>query len=171
MNYKYVIVILVLLAGAAWWFLHDNPEAEVRNAHQELTRLLSKTEDDPSSTMILNARLLQGLFADNCEVSGDAEMLAGSYTSEEMVSTIIRVQGMFQSIELTFHELEVEFRAPDDAITNFTAVLIGQSQVTGEDKAGETREVISRMRKVDGKWLFTEFRLAKVVSPDDRSQQ
>jgi hypothetical protein len=121
--------------------------------------------------MILNVRLLQGLFADNCEVTGDAEMLTGSYTSEEMVSTIIQVQGMFQSIELTFHELEVEFPAPDDAITNFTAVLIGQSQVTGEDKAGETREVISRMREVDGKWLFAEFRLAKVVSPDDRSQQ
>ncbi len=171
MNYKYVIAILVLLSAAAWWFLHDNPEAEVRNAHQELTRLLSKTEGDPGSTMILNARLLQGLFADTCEVTGDAEMLAGSYTSEEMVSTIIRVQAIFHSIELTFHELEVEFPAADDAIIHFTAVLIGQSKMTGEDKAGETREVVSRMRKVDGKWLFTEFRLAEVVSPDDPSQQ
>jgi hypothetical protein len=35
--------------------------------------------------------------------------------------------------------------------------------MTGEDKAGETREVISRMRKVDGKWLFAEFRLAQVI--------
>jgi hypothetical protein len=120
--------------------------------------------------MILNARLLQGMFADTCEVTGDAEMLAGSYTSEEMVSTIIRVQAMFHSIELTFHELEVEFPAADDAIIHFTAVLIGQSQVTGEDKAGETREVVSRMRKVDGKWLFTEFRLVTVTGPDDRSQ-
>ena len=49
MSYKNVLVIFVLLAAAAWWFLHEDPEAEVRDAHQELTRLLSKVEDDASS--------------------------------------------------------------------------------------------------------------------------
>lgn len=91
MSYRNVIVILILLSAAAWWFLHEDPEAEVRNAHQELTRLLSKTEGEASSTMIFNARVLQSMFADTCEVTGDAEMLGGSYTPEEMVSTIIRV--------------------------------------------------------------------------------
>ena len=162
MSYKNVLVILILLSAAAWWFFHEDPEAEVRDAHQELTRLLSKTEGEASSTMIFNARALQSMFADTCEVTGDAEMLAGSYTPEEMVSTIIRVQGMFLSIDLTFHELVIEFPAADDAIVNFAAVLVGQSLMEGEEKAGETRHVISRMRKVEGKWLFAEFRLAKV---------
>ncbi len=163
MSYKNVLVIFILLSVAAWWFLHEDPEAEVRDAHQELTRLLSKTEGEASSTMIFNARVLQNMFADTCEVTGDAEMLAGSYTPEEMVSTIIRVQGMFLSIDLTFHELVIELPAADDAIVNFTAVLVGQSLMEGEEKAGETRQVISRMRKVEGKWLFAEFRLAKVI--------
>ncbi len=163
MSYRNVIVILILLSAAAWWFLHEDPEAEVRNAHQELTRLLSKTEGEASSTMIFNARVLQSMFADSCEVTGDAEMLGGSYTPEEMVSTIIRVQGIFLSIDLTFHELEIEFPVADDAIVNFTAVLVGRSKMEGEEEAAETREVISRMRKVEGKWLFAEFRLANVL--------
>ena len=163
MSYRNVIVILILLSAAAWWFLHEDPEAEVRNAHQELTRLLSKTDGEASSTMIFNARVLQSMFADFCEVTGDAEMLGGSYTPEEMVSTIIRVQGIFLSIDLTFHELEIEFPAADDAIVNFTAVLVGRSKMEGEEEAAETREVISRMRKVEGKWLFAEFRLANVL--------
>ena len=163
MRYRNVIVILILLSAGAWWFLHEDPEAEVRNAHQELTRLLSKTEGEASSTMIFNARVLQSMFADTCEVTGDAEMLGGSYTPEEMVSTIIRVQGIFLSIDLTFHELEIEFPAADDAIVNFTAVLVGRSKMEGEEEAAETREVISRMRKVEGKWLFAEFRLANVL--------
>jgi len=162
-SYKNVIVILILLSAAAWWFLHEDPEAEVRNAHQKLTRLLSKTDGEASSTMIFNARVLQSMFADTCEVTGDAEMLGGSYTPEEMVSTIIRVQGIFLSIDLTFHELEIEFPAADDAIVNFTAVLVGRSKMEGEEEAAETREVISRMRKVEGKWLFAEFRLANVL--------
>ena len=163
MSYKNVLVIFILLSVAAWWFLHEDPEAEVRDAHQELTRLLSKTEGEASSTMIFNARVLQNMFADTCEVTGDAEMLAGSYTPEEIVSTIIRVQGMFLSIDLTFHELVIEFPAADDAIVNFTAVLVGQTKMEGEEEAAETREVISRMRKVEDKWLFAEFSLAKVL--------
>ncbi len=163
MSYKNVLVIFILLSVAAWWFLHEDPEAEVRDAHQELTRLLSKTEGEASSTTIFNARVLQSMFADTCEVTGDAEILGGSYTPEEMVSTIIRVQGMFLSIDLTFHELVIEFPAADDAIVNFTAVLVGRTKMEGEEEAAETREIISRMRKVEGKWLFAEFRLANVL--------
>ena len=157
------IVIFVLLAGAAWWFLHENPEAEVRNAHQELAQLLSKAEGAAGSAMIINARILQNMFVDSCDVIGDAEMLVGRYTPEEMASTIIRVQGIFLSIDLTFHELAIEFPAADDAIAKFTAVLVGQVQMEGEEEVGETRAVISRMRKVEDTWLFAEFRLAQVV--------
>ena len=80
-----------------------------------------------------------------------------------MVGTIIQVRGMFLSIDLTFHELAVEFPAADDAIANLTAVLVGKSLMEGEVEAAETREVISRMRYVDGTWLFAEFKLAKVL--------
>lgn len=162
MSYRNAIVIFVLLAAAAWWFFHDDPDAEVRHAHQELARLLSKTEGESGSSVIINARVLQSMFADTCEVTGDAEMFAGSYTREEMVSTIVRVQALFLSIDLTFHDPVTDFPAADDAITNFTAVLVGRSTMEGEEEAAETRLVSSRMREVEGKWLFTEFRLAKI---------
>ena len=167
MSYRNVIVIVILLATAAWWFLHEDPEAEVRAAHMELTRLLSKKEGEATSAMLVNARMLQNMFADTCEVTGDAEMLVGSYTPEEMVSTIIQVQGMFLSIDLTFHELVVEFPAADDAIVNFTAVLVGRSILEGEEEASETREVVSRLRNVEGKWLFAEFALTKVIEKQE----
>ena len=59
MNYKNVIVILIVLSAATWWFLQEDPEAEVRDAHQELSRLLSKAEGAASNTMILNAVVLK----------------------------------------------------------------------------------------------------------------
>jgi hypothetical protein len=158
-----VIVILVLILAGTWWFLHEDPEAEVRDAHQELTRLLSKSEGDTTGTMLVDARRLQGLFAESCEVTGDAEMLVGSYTREDMVSTVIQVQALFTSIDLTFHELVVDFPTSDDALVNFTAVLVGRSTATGGEEAAETREVVTRLRKVEGAWLFSEFRLAKVI--------
>lgn len=164
MNKTYGIAFSALLLVAAWWFFHENPEAEVQEAHDELSRLLSKTEGETATSMLVHARLIQGLFAENCDVTGDAEMLVGSYTREDMVSTIIQLQAMFTSIDLTFHELTIEFPAEDDALVNFTAVLIGRSTMTEGEEAAETRGVVSRMRKVEGKWLFSEFKLVKLAA-------
>lgn len=170
MNYRNAIVVLILLVAVAWWFLHEDPEAEVRAAHQELTRLLSKAEGEASTSTLLDARNLQSLFADNCVVTGDAEMFAGSYTSEEMVGTIIRVKGALLRVDLTFHDLEIEFPAADDAIGTFTAVLVGKSMIDGEAEAAEAREVVSRMRKVEGKWRFAEFNLSYVIENEGAEQ-
>lgn len=102
------------------------------------------------------------MFADTCDIIGDADMLVGSYTPEEMTSTIIRLQGIFLRKDLTFHDLVIEFPAANDAIAHFTALLVGQVQMDGEEEFGETREVISRMRKIQDNWLFAEFRLVQV---------
>jgi len=67
-SYRNVIAVLILLSAAAWWFLYEDPEAEVHSAHQELMRLLSKTQGKASSSMIVTARVLQSIFADSCEV-------------------------------------------------------------------------------------------------------
>ncbi len=162
MNKRNVIVISVLLLAAAWWFLHEDPEAEIREAHQVLAGLLSKTDGEATGTMLVDARLLQGLFDESCEVTGDAEMFVGSYTREEMVSTIIQVQAMFTSIDLTFHELVIEFPTTDEALVKSTAVLAGRSTMTEGEEAAETRDVVSRLINIEGEWLFSEFQLLKV---------
>ena len=164
-NSKKVIataILLASLAGGAWWYFHADPEAEVRDAHQEFARLVSKSEDEGSNAMLLNAYVLQNKFANTCEVSGEAEMFAGSYTPEEMAGTIMRVRGMFRSVDLAFHELVIGFPAADEAIVNFIARITVQYRTEGVADVIEVREVASRMRKIEGDWRFVSFRLAKV---------
>lgn len=157
---------MVLVAAATWWFFHENPEAEVRNAHQELSRLLSKTEGESAGAILLDAHILKGLFAEACEVTGDDTALVRSYTPDEMVSMILQVQGVFLHADLVFHELIIDFPTENNALVNFTAVLIGRSKIEGEEAVAETREVVSRLQKIDGKWLFSNFKLIK-LSPTD----
>lgn len=161
MDYRKLIPVLLLVIGAAWWLLHSDPEAEVREAHEELRLLLQKADDASNTDAILNARVLRDLFADPVAVSGSADRLAGSYLPEEMVRTIVGVQGRFQTIDLTFSEVIIEFPARDDAIANFSAVLEGSSAIASEDDFIESRDVISRMREIDGRWRFSEFRLTE----------
>jgi len=155
-----VIVLLVLLAAAAWWFLREDPEAEVRKAHQELSRLLSKDEGQTTAAILLDAHKLKGLFAESCRIRGAAGSLVRDYTPDEMVSTALQIQGQFHSVSLTFDELLVEFPETNIAFARFTAVLVGQSKIEGDEEVAETREVASRLQRSNGDWLFVEFQLS-----------
>lgn len=164
MNRRYLIPILILIAGATWWVLRPDDEARVRQAHAELGQLLNKVESDTSTASILDFRALQNLFADICEVTGDADALAGTHSPEEMASTIVRVRELFTTIDLTFGELRLAFPVEGEAVAEFTAVLVAKSDFDEIGEVAETRNVTSRLRNVDGSWLFTGFHLVAAGS-------
>ena len=154
-----IVVVMGVLALAALQFFYEDPVAQVRDAHEELARLLSKPEGEVNAVALLNAQILQRMFADTCEITGQAERFAGSYTAEEITSIIMQVRQIFTSANLSFGDLEIEFPAEDQATTRFSARLIAQART---EEAIELREVVSRMRRIDGDWLFTAFDLTRV---------
>lgn len=160
MRYSYLIV-LVLLAAGVWWWLGDDPEDHVRDAHATLERLLSKAEDDTDGSIpIMQLRELQRLFAETCSLSGDAGALGGSYSPEALVGLVVRVRGAVRRVELEFGELTIDFPSDDVAVTRFSASLDGL-EISGEPLR-EARQVESRMREVDGDWQFVSFDFAAI---------
>lgn len=156
------LIALILAAGLGWLVFFESDEARIRGAHEELRRLLTKSGDESNAALLLDARALQALFAPVCEVVGDADGLVGSYNPQEMVSTVVRVQGAFETIDLTFGELMLEFPADDIARVGFRAELTGQTTVPGEGAVAEARDVVSELTRVDGEWLFSAFRFREV---------
>jgi len=139
--------------------MRDDPEADVRRAHAELASVLGKTGEDGDATALLEAHALQELFAEACEVSGDAGRLTGVYSPEEIASTALRTQALFHSIELTFSELSISFPDPDRAVAQFSAVLTAIGKTERPGTLNENRAVVSRMQRVDGRWLFASLDL------------
>lgn len=164
MNIRNAVLTLLLVAGAAWWFLQEDPEAQVLRAHEDLVRLVSKAEGDPDAPSILDVQALRGLFAETCRVSGDADMLVGSYSSDMLIGRILQVQALFYSLDLTIYDLVIEFPAADDALATFSALLEGRSMIDGEEEVTESRTVTSRLRRGDGDWLFYDFQLTEVAT-------
>jgi hypothetical protein len=159
LSYRNLALVVLLVAGSLWWVLRDDAEGQIRAAHEQLAGLLNKTEDEGGAAAILNARALRRLFAEAAQVSGDAQGLAGVYSPEELAGTIVRLRGMFQTIDLTFSELSIAFPDSEDAIVEFTAVLNAAGQIEAVQDVSETRRVTTRMQEVDGTWLFAEFLL------------
>ena len=161
LSIRNLMVLVAVLAGAWWWLLRDDPEARVRNAHEELIRLVNTAEEGMT---LLNVRALQALFAPTIVVFGDADTLADTYTPEQLVATILGVTGRFDSIDLTISRPAIEkssIAADDEAVSRFSAMLTASSAIEGLAEVAETRRVVSRMRKIDGDWRFAEFSLMK----------
>lgn len=74
---KFLVLVIAIGALGAGWLLRDNAEAEVRQAHAELARLLNKFEGDATNPRLMSARVLQGLFAETCSVTSRMEKADG----------------------------------------------------------------------------------------------
>ena len=156
-----IIALLVAVIGIGWWLFADNDEEQIRAAHETLIELLNKTEAEGDVATLLDARALQGLFAETCVVSGDADAIGGTYTGQQLASTVLQVKALFESIEITPSEFTIELLSDTAAEVQFSATLTGISVVEDRQQVVESRQVFSRMDKIDGEWRFSGFRLVE----------
>ncbi len=167
MNKKKVlsaVLVLVVVAGAAWWFLwRDSPERQVRKRLRQLAKLVGKKPGESAVGMAVKNQRVQTLFADRCKLTGDGAIKAGSHTPAELAAYASQVWWQCHSLKLDFYGTTVEFLAPDEAAAGFTARLIADSKHEPGAKTEHFREVVCRLRQVDGKWLFTEFNFSKIM--------
>jgi len=157
--YRGLILVLLLCAIGAWWFLHDDPESRVRDAHEALRSLLLKEAGESPAAALVGARSLQNLFAEETSLTGDAGSFGGQYTPQELAATAMRMRELFSAIDLEFETLEVRLQTPDEAVGEFSATLTAtrRSGAGGDPDVREFRRVTSRLRRLDGDWRFFRF--------------
>lgn len=161
LSVRNLAVIALVLIGLTWWMLREDPQAQVLRAHAELREQILKADDEAAPALLLKSRALADLFADPCELSGAAGGLIGVYSPEELADAIVRVRTLFDSIDLQFGELAIEFPNADEAVAEFSADLIARSAVSQAADTVELRYVRSHLRRVDGNWLFSGFQLTE----------
>ena len=166
MSLRSLALIAVVVLAAAWWYLSDDPETRVRNAHLELVGVFNKADGDTGTLSLLQIQAIRALFADTCVVSGDAGAQGGRFSPEEMARSIVSLRQAFRSIELTSTEPTIAFPADDEAVSEFSATLVAAGGNFDPGEIAYTRHVTSRMRNVDGEWLFAEIHLTESAATE-----
>lgn len=162
------VLLLVVAAGLGWWWWREqSPERQVRKRFDRLADLVTKRRGEGGATLAAKSQALSGLFGDRVELAGDIPCIGGTFSGEELASTIISARLQTDWLELDFANLRVTFPQADQAIANFTARV--QAAGKGERHGGDeqTRDVTARVqRSKQSGWVFTEFHLAP--SPKER---
>ncbi len=168
MKKKLIILILVIVAagGAGWYFWQRNtPQGIIRRKFADLAYAASKESGEKSSALIYKTQMvLPNLFAETCGLEVKEAILGGDYSREEISSKAAMAHKRFSSAALRFFDLEIEVseQQPDRAKAYFTVNLDG-IRAQGGERVNETREMEATLRKIDGNWVFTNFKIREIL--------
>jgi len=155
------LVIVVAVAALAYLYLFPGDKAKIRKQFDSLSSLVSKEKGESAFAMAYKVNAMANLFADSCSFEFSQHYMTGEYTPEQITSNAAKGRGQFSKISLDFYDV-----APD--IKNDVAVVETTVRFHGEIKDSvktveETREVQCKLKKIEGKWKFTGFKVVEVL--------
>jgi len=162
-NLKTVTIALLLVLLGIWAVVRSFPseEKKVRKQFDLLAQSVSKVRGDGTITTARKVQKIRTLFAENCGLHIRVYSLSGNYTPHEIASHAVRARLHFSKLSLRFYDPEIDFPEEGTAKVTLTARLTGTT-TTGE-YVNETRELECVLKRTDGKWLFSSFKVVEIL--------
>jgi len=160
---KYLLagVLMVIIGIVLASTIFPSEEKRVKKRFHLLSEWVSKSSEENPFTMLQKMKDISTLFLDPCELKFPHESLSGSYTRQEISAYAGSVRSHFSPIGLEFYDLHIAFPEREEAKVTLTARLTGKSK-TGE-QVDDIRELDCLMKKMDGKWFFSQIEVIEVL--------
>jgi hypothetical protein len=160
-RYLLVGALIVIVGIVLVVTVFPSEEKRVKKRFHLLSEWVSKSPEEGSLTMLQKMKDIGTLFVEPCELKSPNESLSGSYTRQEISAYAGSARSYFSQLNLKLYDLQVVFPEKEVAQVNLTARLIGRSK-TGEG-VDEIRELDCLLKKVDGKWFFSQIEVIEVL--------
>ncbi|HBC87013.1 MAG TPA: hypothetical protein DCZ94_08675 [Lentisphaeria bacterium] len=163
MKIKIIIVVVLLAVGAviASLYLFPSEKAKIKKQFDYLSSLVSKEKGESAIVMGYRVTAIGGLFAEKCSFEFPQNEMEGEYSPEEITAHTTRGRAMFAKINLKFYDINPEIQN-DDAVVDTTVRFYGEA-IHSNKAHEETREIQCKLKKIDGKWKFSNFKVVEVL--------
>jgi hypothetical protein len=159
---KILIAGLVIIVGAvAAFYLFQSEEKKVRKQFRLLSEWVSKGAGENLIIMAHKTKSIGTLFAESCGLKSPFESISGTCTPEEITSYAARGRIHCSQLSLKFYDIRIRFPEKGLAKVTLTAKLTGRSS-SGE-RFDETHELECSLKKIEKRWLFSEFEVVEVL--------
>ena len=147
---------IILLLFAAFWLFWPSEEDRIREQFDELSVLVSKTEESSPLTDALILDDFVNLFCDKITLkTGSRKRLSGGYVNHELGQLCLRLRVYAQTIDLRFENLEFHEVNLDNAKVTVRVKAFVSDKRGKKHSENFQAEVI--MRKREGDWRFACF--------------
>ena len=168
MKRSVLAIVLAAIAAASatgvyWRFFRDSDERRIRRALEELCEIGSKSSGENAALGALKANRADHVFAPVCRFDFARQVVDGVLTPTETGARILRLQGMFDWIKLSFSELEITVEG-DKADIAFSGSFKGRLKYGDNREVDEIREIEAELaRQKDSRWKFTRMSFRQVL--------
>lgn len=159
---KYLIIALLLVASIGTYLvLRPSEEKKIRKLCTRLSETFSKSPGEKITATALKMNILGTFFTEKCELELVNFPGSGTYSPNEIVGKATRARAGAESITLKFDDVTFVHIGETSAEVDLTATLIYVS--SGGTSHRAIREILVRLKKVEGKWKFSEFEEVQVL--------
>jgi hypothetical protein len=155
------LILLAVLAVLASFYLFPSDRAKIKKQFDSLSNFVSKEKGESALTMAYKVNALATLFADSCSFEFSQNYMTGEFSPEQITSHTTKGRSQFSKISLNFYDIVPEIR--NDAATVETTVRFHGELKDSAKVAEDTREIQCSLKKTDGKWKFTGFKVVEVL--------
>jgi hypothetical protein len=161
-RWKWLILpLLAVIAAVGVFLFRGNENSRVRRQFRRLAESVSKAPDEGNLVMVMKTETLRRLFAPECDLEFNEQVLNGVFTPDQLVAQLVRGRSQLSTITASFPEVVATFPKPDLAVVAATARF--QATHRNGQAVDETRELECELRKEAGEWRFQRVAVVEVL--------
>ena len=153
-------IVALLIVFVALRFMVSE-EARIRRRFSTAASAFNVNGADSGLEALRILRSLRELMADPCLIDLPDVSFSRDYPLRELATYITHFRAQFVRMRISFHNIDVHLIDEKHAECTLTALLSGVTRTNR--RVLEAREVKVRLRKVDGRWLFSEIEAVEVL--------
>lgn len=152
-----IIIISILLTGC---FKSD--EKKIRNQLKELSKIVSKEQDENKLKRLGKIQAIGSLFAEQCEFDLDIRGLGEPLNPDEITALLSRAHLYFSRLTLKFYDADISIISDDNAGVIVTVSIWGELE--SREVFENTIQIECAMQKNNNdEWVFKSFKEVKML--------
>ena len=160
-----ILLAAATLAGALWWLLHNGKTNEelIADSLDAMAAACSKRTNENAVGIAMKNSEISNLMAPTCSVSINEAMIDGTFQPLEFAGQVTRGRTLFSTISGSIDDIDVKVASNGGKATvEYSVKVCGTIKKSGKS-FDESRDLTSKMVKIDGKWKFASFEVREVL--------
>jgi hypothetical protein len=157
---KKILLVLILIAATAAFFLFPSDEKKIRNNLDSLAEYCSSASKETAIAALKKVALAGKLCSDPCMIQIESFDIHRDFKKKELTDHILMMKKMLPDTHFTFHDTTINFPLDNRAELTTTLRLTGKIDT---DRFTEAYELSITADKIDGDWLFSSFSVVEFM--------
>ncbi|MHC4874755.1 MAG: hypothetical protein ACYTFY_23145 [Planctomycetota bacterium] len=157
-----VVLIILAIFSAVVFYMLKSEESRITEKFDKLAVWCSKKESEQGLLGLIKlSHDADNIFSSSTILKLHYSGMKNRKTPDEIAKMAMRARKIFDSLEISFHDLEIDIYSTTHARAVVTVDL--KAKTGGRVRVSDITELECELEKIDGVWLFSSIKTVEVL--------